>query len=94
MSIQMPLHTHSLLTMTVRQAASTASTSGIDNPTNAYPASGSMVFSNSTDGNNMGSYSSIGSTPIAGSSQPISILQPYLAMNFIIAVEGIFPSRN
>jgi microcystin-dependent protein len=31
---------------------------------------------------------------IAGGSQPISILQPYLGLNFIIAVEGIYPSRN
>jgi microcystin-dependent protein len=31
---------------------------------------------------------------IAGGSQPFSIMQPYLGMNYIIAVEGIFPSRN
>lgn len=31
---------------------------------------------------------------IAGGSQPVSILQPYLAINAIIALEGIFPSRN
>ena len=29
-----------------------------------------------------------------GGSQPFSILQPYLALNFCIALEGIFPSRN
>jgi microcystin-dependent protein len=94
LSTNLPLHNHSLISLSVRQPASTATTSGIDMPTNAYPASGAMEFFNATDGNNMGSYSSIGSTPIAGTNQPISILQPYLAMNFIIAVEGIFPSRN
>lgn len=31
---------------------------------------------------------------IAGGSQPISILQPYLAMNIVICVQGLFPSRN
>lgn len=31
---------------------------------------------------------------VAGGSQPFSIQNPYLAMNYIIAVEGIFPSRN
>jgi microcystin-dependent protein len=31
---------------------------------------------------------------IAGGSQPFSIMQPYLGMNYIIAVEGIFPARN
>ena len=31
---------------------------------------------------------------IAGGSQPFGILQPFLALNYIIALEGIFPSRN
>ena len=31
---------------------------------------------------------------IAGGSQPHNNMQPYLGMNFIIAVEGTFPSRN
>lgn len=30
----------------------------------------------------------------AGSSIPFSIVQPYLAINYIIALQGIFPSRN
>lgn len=29
-----------------------------------------------------------------GSSLPFSSLQPYLAVNYIIAVQGVFPSRN
>ncbi len=29
-----------------------------------------------------------------GGSQPFSVLQPYLTLNFCIALEGIFPSRN
>lgn len=29
----------------------------------------------------------------AGLSQPVSIVQPYLALNFIIALNGIYPSR-
>ena len=31
---------------------------------------------------------------LAGSNQPFSILQPHLALNYLIALEGIFPSRN
>jgi microcystin-dependent protein len=31
---------------------------------------------------------------VAGGSQPHSNLQPFTCVNFIIAVEGIFPSRN
>jgi microcystin-dependent protein len=29
-----------------------------------------------------------------GGAKPVSIVQPYLAINFIIALKGIFPSRN
>ena len=32
--------------------------------------------------------------PSGGGNQPHSIIQPYLALNFCIALEGIFPSRN
>lgn len=31
---------------------------------------------------------------IAGGSQPHNNMQPYLGMNYIIAIEGIYPSRN
>ncbi|MGZ4116415.1 MAG: phage tail protein [Bacteroidia bacterium] len=87
-------HNHSLLSpITLQQAASTATT-GSSDPTNAYPASGAMEYFGTSDGTKMGSYSSMGVTPIAGSNQPVPVLQPYLAMNYVIAVEGIFPSRN
>jgi microcystin-dependent protein len=33
-------------------------------------------------------------TGIAGGSLPVSIRNPYLGINFIIALEGVFPSRN
>lgn len=35
-----------------------------------------------------------GNTAIAGGSQPVSIMQPYLAINYVITTQGIFPSRN
>lgn len=35
-----------------------------------------------------------GNTQSAGGNQPFSILQPSLTVTFIIATEGIFPSRN
>lgn len=43
--------------------------------------SGSLTPSNPVIGN-------------AGGSQPVAIRNPYLGTNFIIALEGIFPSRN
>jgi microcystin-dependent protein len=35
-----------------------------------------------------------GTTGLAGNNQPFSILPPYLAINWIIALEGIFPPRS
>ena len=35
-----------------------------------------------------------GTTAAAGGTQPINNLQPYLGINYVICVEGIFPSRN
>jgi microcystin-dependent protein len=34
---------------------------------------------------------SVGNT---GSGQPVSIMQPFLGVNFIIALEGLYPSRE
>jgi microcystin-dependent protein len=33
-------------------------------------------------------------TSLTGGGQPVSIIQPILAVNFCIALQGIFPSRN
>ena len=33
-------------------------------------------------------------TGLTGSSVPVPILQPYLVMNYVIALQGVFPSRN
>jgi microcystin-dependent protein len=30
----------------------------------------------------------------AGANQPIDIMNPYLALNFSIAIMGLFPTRN
>ena len=35
-----------------------------------------------------------GSTALAGGNQPFSVQNPYLVINYSIATEGIFPSRN
>ncbi|MGI4866853.1 MAG: phage tail protein [Janthinobacterium lividum] len=55
---------------------------GIALTTNAYAPSASLVA---------GSPTAIGMT---GNNQPLSVMQPYLGMNYIICLEGVFPSRN
>ena len=63
-------------------------------PVGAYPAvestGTSMDYSTATGTGQMNP----GTIATAGSGAPFSIEQPYLVMNFIIALQGIFPSRG
>ncbi|MDH4473756.1 MAG: tail fiber protein [Fluviicola sp.] len=93
LSPQMPAHNHAMLTFTGAFNASTATTGLVGVPNNAIPAAGATVYSNSPNGDQFGPMPCNSITPIVGGNAPLSIVQPYLAMNFIIAVEGIFPSR-
>jgi len=94
LSPQMPAHNHVVQTFTGAFSASTATTGLVSVPNNAIPAAGATVYSNAPDGDSLGPMHCNTVTPIVGSNSPLSIIQPYTAMNFIIAVEGIFPSRN
>jgi microcystin-dependent protein len=47
-------------------------------------------YQTSQDGTKMGPQM----TGLAGGNQPFSNLQPYLSLQYCIALEGIFPSRN
>lgn len=67
------------------QAVSGAGTDGNSYTTKAYSA---------TQNTTMSSQVASGSTGAAGGSQPHPNIMLYTAMNYIIAVEGIFPSRN
>ena len=94
LSIQMPTHNHSAASVSFQQTASTVNNSGISSPGGAYPAAGSQVYASSADEAMGAPFTGMGTSTIAGSSQPIDIRSPYIAMNYVIAVEGIFPSRN
>jgi microcystin-dependent protein len=81
----LPQHNHSLIATS--QAGSTS------DPTGAYLGNtGALDREYNTSGTlvNMNA----GAVGLAGGSQPFNNLQPYLVVNFIIALEGIFPSRN
>jgi microcystin-dependent protein len=94
--LQLPLHTHQFISASGAPYA--FSTAGNQNyPVNNVPAAlaaGHSGYATAAAGSVLGSSSTPAVTPIAGNSQPIDIRSPYCAMNYIIAVEGIFPSRN
>jgi microcystin-dependent protein len=79
LSTQMPAHTHA------QPAANGQQTT--NRPNGAVPARGG-VYADSGDG------AALDPTSSAGGSQPHENRSPYLALNYIIALEGIYPSRN
>lgn len=82
---QMPAHNH------VPQCLSTAGTS--KNPKGQVWAAdgGGSTFSYSSTANNPMAAGALG---VAGGSQPHDNVQPYLGINFIIALVGLFPVSN
>jgi len=83
---EMPAHTH---------AVQASTTGGLPSPTNNAWASGLK--------GHPGSYAASGSgnvqmgpvgTSIAGGNLPHNNMQPFLALTFIIALQGVFPPRS
>jgi len=95
LSTQMPQHVHTF-------AVPTSTATGNDaQPGNNLPAAGTVTVSGADaellsyrSGVNADGAMKPGNTGIAGGSQPFPIYPPYLTLNYLIALEGIFPSRN
>lgn len=93
-TLQLPPHVHTV-------SAPMASTSP---GTLQAPVAGALLAQSNQrdaqyiDGANPGTTVPLGNavnnTGIAGGSQPVPIMQPYLGIHFIIALQGVFPSRN
>jgi len=89
----MPAHNHPL-TGAVTQQANNDNSGLTDSPGNGHLGA-ATVFTAANDALvNMAPLSSNLAVGITGSSQPFSIMPPYLGMNYIICLFGIFPSRN
>lgn len=82
---QLPAHRHSLL--------ATSEAPSDPSPANARLATfnGQNVYATGAPANTPMQGNAIGN---AGGSQPFSQYQPTLTLNYCIAIEGIFPSRN
>lgn len=89
----MPAHTHGqqflsgaattptpATNLSLAQANGTVPGTGDSTTTNIYGSAGTAVAG--------------GQTAAAGGNQPFSIMPPYLGMNYIICVNGLFPSRS
>ncbi len=106
--LEMPAHNHLAQTTVTVGIGANSGNATIGSPTNgstlATPgALSGRVFNNTLGYNNEapdvtlgGGNSSTASTTVSlsGNSQAFNIMQPYLAINYIIALVGFFPSRN
>jgi microcystin-dependent protein len=80
---QMPQHNHLI---SVNNAGSSTG-----RPSGNYPGQTSgNTYAPSSDGSTFAPQA----VGMAGGNQPHTNIQPYLALNYCIALEGIFPSRN
>lgn len=82
-SAEMPAHIHGV-------KGDAADASAVSPAGNIWASSSSNPFSTSAPDTALQQ----ASVSAAGSSQPHPNQQPYLAVNFVIALQGIFPSRN
>lgn len=101
---QMPQHTHAFTNTSTLNAVQTRGT--VQEPGIGYQLARPVDQNNAaipliyvpadTAGTQvpLGGVNVAGTNSPAGGSQPFSILQPYLTLNFSIATQGLFPSRN
>jgi microcystin-dependent protein len=97
---QLPAHNHSF-TGTIKATTEAGNTS---NPSGAYPAKAEVVLSRTdtkennayknTNNVSMAADAVTGTVGSTGQSQPVNNMQPYLGLNYIICLEGVFPARN
>lgn len=87
---QMPSHNHTALMRAYPQAGNTADVQG-----NYHALAANLdpdFLAGDTPTNNM----AVGELSLAsaGGSQPFNIRDPYIAMNWCVALQGVYPSRN
>jgi len=104
----LPNHTHTLTAITASTTLQLANPAS--NPVSTPTATNSFIGTSGTGPGSAAIYSDqIGATPVplqgvtttvngsvsaTGNSMPMAVMNPFLAINFSIALNGIFPSRN
>lgn len=89
LTTQLPVHNHVYTGATTPASSLPATETDPAGHVFAVPTDGSSAYSNSA-GAGFGSVTS----ESTGGTQPHTNIQPYLCVNFVIALSGVFPSRN
>ena len=93
MSMQMPAHTHTLMVSTM-PATSNNPDGHVMAVSNGSVPSLEASASVNTYGTQLSGIASPQAIGVSGGSQPHYNMQPFLTMNYCIALEGIFPSHS
>ncbi len=92
LSFQIPIHNHAAVATAAANASSLAGNNNLSGGNYAANSGGDLYAETATV--NLGSNNFSFVLNPAGGSQPHYNIMPYLALNFIICTEGIYPSRN
>ncbi|HTZ06812.1 MAG TPA: tail fiber protein [Gaiellaceae bacterium] len=84
LSTEIPAHTH-----TVSPPAASHDERPTDRPAGAVPTTGGVYATNANSAAPMG----VSQTSAVGGN-PHNNMQPYLTVNFVIALQGVFPARS
>ena len=91
---QMPTHVHPVVTTATPQCTTNAFNSSTPNASMYSPdPNGALAFSGD-DSMSMKPYPGTITMATAGSSQPFEILCPFLGLNYVICMFGVYPARN
>jgi microcystin-dependent protein len=102
LSDNLPVHHHQIKSITGKPHC-TSTVGTVDDPTGHFPApidAASMAYSTATNDSDlvkMGSTALSLETPVGPPNQsqlPMPVMSPYLTMNYIICLEGIFAPRG
>jgi len=90
----LPAHTHAPAPGLALSIPAYSDSGDVGTPTGNHLAALSGLYSNKTPDTTMKPISTSVTVGVTGSNQPMNIMQPYLGMNYIICLYGIFPSRG
>lgn len=96
LTANIPAHVHTLNSVQVKLQANSGNADELS-PDGNFPATASNAAysGNGASPNTFtGGTQIAGTTDITGSNIPVNIMNPYLTINYSIAIFGIFPSRN
>ena len=91
---QIPAHNHSLTGSGNAATANTLSGNVLALPNGSNPVSGDAVTVNAYASANNPVTADPSAIGMAGGGLPVPVMQPFLVLNYCIAVEGVFPSRQ